>query len=79
MVSDKTRFVVGTFDLILVKSELPSMTLYGGVLIGEKEKGNLKSVRFSAEQKNFVEIRERDGVAVEMRCPATPVGYTFTV
>jgi len=72
LVSDNARYVVGTFELMLNSKDSSSQN--DVVLnIDERSDFSLDSIGFSSEHKNYVHIKEKVGIAVELLCPAAPV------
>ena len=72
VVGEKVRYVVGTFQLALSCRDSSNQS---DVMINIDEKSDaiLSSLGFSSEHKNWIDIKEKEGMAVEFLCPATPV------
>ena len=64
--------MVGTFALILNSRDSVDQS-DSALKIDEKADVDLASLGFSAEGKNRVDVKEKEDVAVEYLCPATPV------
>ena len=75
LVSEEVRFVVGTFDLIFVVTDSTNATSISMTINEKDDERDLEALGFSSKQKNFVEIKEKPEVAVEMLCPALLVQF----
>ncbi|XP_078481592.1 ubiquitin carboxyl-terminal hydrolase 47 [Ciona intestinalis] len=71
-VSKKVQYVSGTFNLVLIctKKVKDEYDAHSEVEVGEEDQHHLDST-LSTTSKNFLEIREKPGVAVEMVYPST--------
>ena len=72
LVSDKVRYVVGTFNLSLNSSGANDEDTTA-CDIDEKDDCDLGSIGFTLDHKNRVDLKEKAGTAVEMLRPVIPV------
>lgn len=78
-VCEKSRYVSGSFDLVLVKEKKTSTDSKAAeIIVDETQRTqDLEFFMFSLTQKNYLEIREREGQAIEMVHPSM-VGMIFS-
>nr|CAB3267563.1 ubiquitin carboxyl-terminal hydrolase 47-like [Phallusia mammillata] len=78
-VCSKTQYVTGSIDLVLVKDDkTPSDSKTVEIVIDETESTkDLELYMFSLTQKNYLQIREREGVAIEMVHPSKNITSTI--